>query len=349
MQNILWLVLGAAAAAVASDLQPRKVPWDGDGPYNVSGMFALPSYDLSKPPAEQSGERPSWNMTQKLRYNETEKVIEFTTGIIDPVHRENPEDHVTNRALEGWDFNYFTLKGPLRNTSEPVQTDCSDMLTPECIGKLQKYGGSLDGTFTNDEEHACLVIFQLGQCTYFTIPIPESRYETCSNRVMREVFTGRSIQYVASRSGAIGSGGGGPTDGVKSYDEEMRRPVVLYAGWTYQDKMVSEQVACFSLDDFQPGSRTLAQALSDVNSDGDGKPGSSAGNKSGNQTGDWLGDKSSALPGSTPTDKPGGKPGDKSGGGSDNSSDSKGKDGKSMGSIAAVPWMVGLLTFTFTL
>ncbi|KAJ6780483.1 hypothetical protein PWT90_08428 [Aphanocladium album] len=174
--------------------------WDGAGPYSASGFVLVPAYDLSRQPSEQPGQRPSWEMMQKLRYNATDRDISHASILIDPAHPEDPEDHITNHALDAWGLCSFALQGPVRNSTARVASNCSETLSSDCIRMIKKAGTSCDG-FSDEEANAYA-------------------FRTHS---FSSVGSGRGVQYDASRGGSFASGGVTSDNlGIEDYYEEIR-------------------------------------------------------------------------------------------------------------------------------
>lgn len=153
----------------AAKIQPRSGAWDGNAPYNASGSVLVPSYDLSKPASEQTGERPNWNLTRRLKYNATAHDIGHASILLDPDHREDPDDRRTNRAIKGWERLHFFLQGSPRNNTDPVKADCSETLSPDCMAIIKKAGAEFDNINQEDQD-ACDFTFEGGSCEYFFGP-----------------------------------------------------------------------------------------------------------------------------------------------------------------------------------
>lgn len=151
--------------------------------------------------------------------------------------------------------------------------------------------------------------------------------------------TARAVQFGASRKGWLGSGGFSTSDlDIKSYDEEIRKPIIFYQRWTYEEKQVSDDFVCFGLDTFYNNSRTLAEALSD--SAGSDKPNDKSDGTSGNNTDGTSDGKTDGKSDDTPEDQPDNASGD----------NPKNNDaGDSATQTALVSWTVGLVALSLAL
>lgn len=125
--NVL-LLLAAPVAALAYAWEALDgYGWNGSGPYNASSLLIpLVGFDLSKPWANGQGTPANWTLAQKIRLNSTSGLMYESTYLLeDGAHLD--------KAVEGWFLSVEYFAGPLRNSTDPIKADCSNLLSHQCI------------------------------------------------------------------------------------------------------------------------------------------------------------------------------------------------------------------------
>lgn len=127
--------------------------WDGQSSYNASSpMVPFTGFDLAKPATNGHGVPANWTVGQRIMYNTTSKhFFEYTYFLEQGGHAKT--------GLEDWHLGYTHYDGPLRNATEPIKADCSNLLSAECIRMIKEFGVN-GGDF--DPEDNCPVVHMGG-------------------------------------------------------------------------------------------------------------------------------------------------------------------------------------------